>query len=515
MPELTIDGRPVRVESGTTVMEAAGRLGIHIPGLCRMDGYEPRPSCMLCVVKDVEMARLVPACAALARQGMIVQTGSPEVTDARHEILALLLGNHTGDCEAPCRRACPALLDIPLMTRQVARGDTQGASSTLARWLPLAPVLARICPAPCERTCRRAKTPASPAGTLRDEPLAVREIVRYVSGRPARRQGVPQTAASSGRSVAVVGAGPAGLAAAYYLLLHGHDCTIIDEGERPGGSLRTAIPEAVLPEHILDAAIDSIVDLGLLLKMNTRVEEGITLSELAERYEAVVVTAGDWGESMAKNGLVAEGRVFFAGRPGRTTRLAARSIYRGRNAALAVHRRLGGHTVEAERRRYDSRIGGLTESELAHFRKEAAPHRRVRPAGGDETGVTGREASREAERCMHCDCRKSTSCDLRRCADRFGIATRSGRWEERMPFERVLDHPQIVFEPGKCIKCGRCIRIAERANEPLGIAFTGRGYPTRITVPFGESLAAGLSRAALECVTACPTGALARRDRPL
>ena len=84
-----------------------------------------------------------------------------------------------------------------------------------------------------------------------------------------------------------------------------------------------------------------------------------------------------------------------------------------------------------------------------------------------------------------------------------------------MPFERILDHPQIVFEPGKCIKCGRCIRIAERANEPLGITFTGRGYPTRITVPFGESLAAGLSRAALECVAACPTGALARRDRPL
>jgi predicted molibdopterin-dependent oxidoreductase YjgC len=112
---------------------------------------------------------------------------------------------------------------------------------------------------------------------------------------------------------------------------------------------------------------------------------------------------------------------------------------------------------------------------------------------------------------MRCDCRKSGACALRDLADEFGIGSRRQPREERMPFERNLEHPQIVFEPGKCIKCGRCLRIAERGSEPLGIAFSGRGYPTRVAVPFGRSLAAGLSRTARECIAACPTGALAAR----
>ena len=81
----------------------------------------------------------------------------------------------------------------------------------------------------------------------------------------------------------------------------------------------------------------------------------------------------------------------------------------------------------------------------------------------------------------------------------------------RRPFEQDLRHPEIVYEPGKCIACGLCVQISARAGEPLGLAFIGRGFGVRVGVPLGESIAAGLRKSAAECVAACPTGALAMK----
>ena len=80
---------------------------------------------------------------------------------------------------------------------------------------------------------------------------------------------------------------------------------------------------------------------------------------------------------------------------------------------------------------------------------------------------------------------------------------------ERGPFVQHTQHPDVIYEPGKCIDCGICIQIASTLGEKLGLAFVGRGFDVRVAVPFGESLAEGLRIAAAECVKACPTGALA------
>jgi NADH dehydrogenase/NADH:ubiquinone oxidoreductase subunit G len=84
---------------------------------------------------------------------------------------------------------------------------------------------------------------------------------------------------------------------------------------------------------------------------------------------------------------------------------------------------------------------------------------------------------------------------------------------ERRPLRRILQHPGVVFEPGKCIKCGICVRITAREEEQLGLAFLNRGYDLRVGVPFGEQLSRALERSAELCVRACPTGALAFRRR--
>jgi NADH dehydrogenase/NADH:ubiquinone oxidoreductase subunit G len=85
-----------------------------------------------------------------------------------------------------------------------------------------------------------------------------------------------------------------------------------------------------------------------------------------------------------------------------------------------------------------------------------------------------------------------------------------GRYKgKRKPFVQYLDHPEIVYEPGKCIACGICLTIAEEAREPLGLAFIGRGFQVRVGVPLGRSVAEGLRTSAKAAAEACPTGAIA------
>ena len=155
MLKLTIDQREVEVPSGATILDAARKLGIDIPALCFLEGCEPSTSCLCCLVKVNGKGRLVPSCATLAEEGAKVESETPEIRSARRKSLELLLSDHLGDCVAPCYLACPAEMDIPQMLRQISSGDMRGAIATVKRDIALPAVLGRICPAPCEKICRR------------------------------------------------------------------------------------------------------------------------------------------------------------------------------------------------------------------------------------------------------------------------------------------------------------------------------------------------------------------------
>jgi predicted molibdopterin-dependent oxidoreductase YjgC len=153
--KLTINSKSVVVDKGSTVLEAAEAAGISIPTMCRLKGYAHMTSCMVCVVKEMGSGRLLPSCTAPAAEGMVIETDNEEVHHARRTALNLLLSEHVGDCEAPCRLTCPAHMNIPLMIRQIKAGEIRDAIETVKEDIALPAVLGRICPAPCEKGCRR------------------------------------------------------------------------------------------------------------------------------------------------------------------------------------------------------------------------------------------------------------------------------------------------------------------------------------------------------------------------
>jgi NADH dehydrogenase/NADH:ubiquinone oxidoreductase subunit G len=119
-------------------------------------------------------------------------------------------------------------------------------------------------------------------------------------------------------------------------------------------------------------------------------------------------------------------------------------------------------------------------------------------------------ATREARRCLQCACAAKDDCLLRDLSTDYDADPRFFRGV-RKTFERDSSHPDIIYESSKCIRCGRCILIAEEAHESLGLTVLGRGFKVRVGVPFNETIKAGLRKVAIRCAEVCPTGALSVR----
>ncbi len=520
MPRLRINGSDVEAVAGATLLDLARGLGVEIPTLCHLPGRPSYTSCMVCVVRDRATGAFYPACSAPARDGMDIVTDTPEVAEARRVALELLLSDHPADCEGPCRRSCPAGMEIPRMLRQIAAGDFAAALQTVKRDIPLPAILGRICPAPCERGCRRREADAA---------VSICLLKRFVADEDLSRPQpyLPEPSSPSGRSVLVAGAGPAGLSAAWYLALAGHRVTVMDPGSTPGGALVTHVPTDRLPRDVVAVEVAVLRLLGIAFQCGVALGRDLSLPEALTRYDAIVLAIGPregWRtpQSMPRasergfvvdrlSGRTEQDRVFACGSAVSPSRMAVRALADGKTVAYAVDAMLRGEPT-ARPRRFDSRLGRLRAGELAEFMKGASSRGRRDPVGGLPLGFRADEARAEAERCLHCDCGKRKDCRLRDCADRYRARQQRFAGDHRRPVRIVRDHAEIVYEPGKCISCGICVRLAEEYGEALGLAFIGRGFDVKVEAPFQASCAAGLRRAARACADACPTGALRRRD---
>ncbi len=521
MPTLTIDNQTVTVDPDTTILDAAAKLGIQIPTLCYLREFRPFTTCMVCLVKIKGMARLLPACATKVHEGMVVESETDDVRTARRTALELLLSDHLGDCVGPCQTTCPAHMEIPLMIRQLGAGQWREAIITVKEHIALPAALGRICPEICERGCRRVQLDAA-VGICRLKRFAA--DTDLASGAPY----APVCKPESGKKVAIIGAGPAGLSAAWYLRREGCACVVFDEHEQPGGQLRQGVDRQRLPLDILDAEIATITRLGAEFKGITRIGDRAALDAIRNQFDAVLLACGDvsadqanlWGLPYKGKGLLVKTDTLETSVPGlyaagsavTPSRHAVRAVASGRFAALTIAKRLRGEPGLVEDRPYTVHIGRLHDCEIPFVRTEGSPAARVAPAGGPLAAFAKDEMSIETARCLHCDCDRLHSCDLRRFSSDYEASTAKFKGERRQ-YGKELTHPNIVFEPGKCISCGRCVAIAAKAEEKLGVAFHGRGFTQRIKVPFDETVAAGLTAAARECADHCPTAALSWREK--
>ncbi len=179
----------------------------------------------------------------------------------------------TGLVPAPCQMACPAGIDIPSYVALIGHGRYKEALELIREDNPFPWVCGLVCIHPCENACRRGEV---------DTPISIRDLKGFVAETATKTAGYEKKPVASPKEekVAIIGSGPAGLTAAYYLAREGYLVTIFEAGPVPGGLLRVGIPEYRLPKHIVEAEVESIKALGVEIKTNTTIGKDVTIDDL-------------------------------------------------------------------------------------------------------------------------------------------------------------------------------------------------------------------------------------------
>ena len=347
---IVINGKEVSARTGQTILEVCGEANIYIPSLCHYRGLTPLPeivpdmACQLCLVEAD--GRVVLSCATKVKSGMKVETLTSTVRELVKRNLHDILRRYPAEqitggqlkeavayigldefpaylpkklpvrednpffirdhnlcvlCERcvrvcddirgaqaiefayPCLRACPAGIDIPRYIRLIARGRPGAALAVIREKVPFPGTLGRVCIHPCEGDCQR--------GLEVDNPLSIRMLKRFAAdnGDDSWKQ-LSKKLAPTGKSVAVVGAGPAGLTVAYYLVKLGHKVTVFEALPEAGGMMRVGIPAYRLPRDILGNEIKEIENAGVDIRLNTRVDSLESLFE--QGYDAIFLGVG-------------------------------------------------------------------------------------------------------------------------------------------------------------------------------------------------------------------------------
>jgi homotetrameric NADPH-dependent glutamate synthase len=206
----------------------------------------------------------------------------------------LLQLNQEDQALAPCQQTCPAEIDIPEYIARIKAGDYKGAVDTIRKRNPLLLACGRVCPHPCEDYCRRG---------IEDEAVSINQLKRFAADFEMNSgQRYPITCApDTGKKVAVIGGGPAGLSCAYFLRRVGHGVTIFEAMPKLGGMIRYGIPEYRLPKKVLEWEIDSILNLGVPAKTDVKLGRDFTIKSLLEEgYDAIFLGIGAWQDYALK-----------------------------------------------------------------------------------------------------------------------------------------------------------------------------------------------------------------------
>lgn len=271
---------------GETILDMSRRLNIDIPTLCNDERLEPFSSCYLCVVEVEGMRGLQPACSTRVTEGMRIETDNERVHKSRQFALDLLVSNHYADCVPPCKEECPAGVDVQGYISMISKGKYREAVELIKQTNPLPAICGRVCVRPCEDVCRR--------NLLEEVGVGIDYLKRYTSDidlfSPDRF--MPEVRPDTGKKVAVIGAGPGGLTAAYFLAKEGHRVEIFEAHKHAGGMLRYGIPPYRLPNNIIDKEVEGITGLGAKIHYEQILGDNLSYQTLKDQFDSMILGIG-------------------------------------------------------------------------------------------------------------------------------------------------------------------------------------------------------------------------------
>ncbi len=278
-----INGKEYTADTEKTLLDNILDNGIYLPHLCHNKELESYGGCGLCLVEVEGIRKPLRACSTTVSEGMRVTTSTPELEKSRKVSLSLIMSDHSGDCKAPCFMACPTHQDIQGYVGLIANGRDREALELIKEDNPLPASIGRVCPHPCEEKCRR-KFLEGAVSICALKRFAAEENMDYY----------PQCDVPNGKTVAVVGAGPAGLSCAYFLAQKGYKVTVYEAQTHGGGMLRYGIPQYRLPKDILDREIKCIENMGVEFLYSQKLGKDMTVESLKAQYDAVFLAIGAW-----------------------------------------------------------------------------------------------------------------------------------------------------------------------------------------------------------------------------
>ncbi|MDO4711218.1 MAG: FAD-dependent oxidoreductase [Peptostreptococcaceae bacterium] len=375
---LNIDGVEVVGRKGQTILEIARENNIEIPTLCHDERVKQYGSCGLCVVEGVGMPKLMRSCSTEAMNDMILKTESKRVVEARTIALEMLMSDHTGDCQGPCVLACPGNTDCQAYVGLIANGQYELANKVIKDKLPLPASIGRVCPHPCETKCRRG---------LIEEPIQIASLKYFAGDKDLALETpyLPEMKAKTGKKVNIIGGGPGGLTAAYFLLVNGHDVTIYDQMPKLGGMLRYGIPQYRLPKSILQKEIDIIGMMGAKFVPNTKIGRDVSFEHIRNSADATLVAIGAW--SSTKLGVKGEDNEGVLGGIEFLENYVTNRPFRAGERVAVV----GGGNTAMDACRTSVRLGAKEVYNIYRRTKDQMPAEQIEIEEAEEEGVIFKE----------------------------------------------------------------------------------------------------------------------------